>query len=79
MIFPGIECKSVMHESPVFLWAKEQLFCSRQATDKHLECFTIHLITTVDSEMRHDGLLSTLSPDHYLRFKFVTRRDVVTL
>ena len=51
-IFPRIECESVMHESPAILWPKEQVFCSRQATDKRLECFTVHLIATVDSEFR---------------------------
>ena len=48
-----------MQEIPAILWVKE-FICSRQAIDKRLECFTVHLITTVDSVLGHDGLLSTL-------------------
>ena len=48
-----------MQEISAILWVKE-FICSRQAINKRLECFTVHLITTVDSVLGHDGLLSTL-------------------
>ena len=54
-IFPGIKYENVMQKIPVFLWVTEELLCSWQATDKRLECLTVHLIATVDSELRHGG------------------------
>ena len=50
-----------MQEISAFLWLREQIICSGQATGKRPERLTVHLIATVDSEFRHDasGWLST--------------------
>jgi hypothetical protein len=44
-----------MQEISAFLWVMEIFFRSWQANDKRLECLTVHLIATVDSELRHDA------------------------
>ena len=57
-----------MQEISAFLWLREQVVCSWEASDKRPKCSTIHLIATVDSEVRHDGCVDhqQWSPDHYV-------------